>query len=110
MNMFDGLESARSRKPDHFEECILGLAYPCTVHRIELDFTYFVNNNPLFVSLEGKNEKGDWITLAEKYRVKAFASNKIAFEVSHNSIVSEVRLKTIPDGGVNRIAVFSFKK
>lgn len=107
MNMFDGLESARSRKSDHFEECIVSLAWPAVIHRIELDFTYFVNNNPLFISLEARSDKGEWIELVKKNRVKSFAGNKKAYEINHTLKFDQVRIKTIPDGGVNRLSVYT---
>ena len=107
MNMFDGLESARSRAANHSEECIVGLARPSKVHRIEMDFTYFVNNNPLFVCIEGKvNNK--WIEIVSKTRVKAFAGNAKSFEIKSEKIFDQIKVKTLPDGGINRLKVFSF--
>jgi malate synthase len=106
MNMFDGLESARSRAKDHFEECIVSLAWPCKVHRIELDFQYFVNNNPLFVSIEGR-VGGEWRELIAKTRVKAFAGNAKSFSIESNDVFDQIKVKTIPDGGINRLKVFS---
>lgn len=107
MNMFDGLESARSRIQGHSEECIISLAWAAKVHRIELDFTYFVNNNPLFVSIEGRAE-GEWSELIAKTRVKAFAANAKAFEIKSDKLFDQIRVKTFPDGGINRLKVFSF--
>jgi allantoicase len=69
-----------------------------------LDFTFFVNNNPLFVSIEGKS--GDsWVTLAEKTKVKAFAGKQKKFRIRDQRVFSELKVKTFPDGGVNRIRV-----
>ena len=106
MNMFDGLESARSRKKDHFEECIVSLAWACVVHRIELDFTYFVNNNPLFLSLEGR-VNNEWVEIVGKTRVKAFAGNSKSFEIKSDQLFDQIKVKTIPDGGINRLKVFT---
>jgi allantoicase len=47
INMFDGMESARSRIPGHFEEVVAKLSRPAPIKSIEMDFTFFVNNNPL---------------------------------------------------------------
>ncbi|MBC7429840.1 MAG: serine hydrolase [Bacteriovorax sp.] len=106
MNMFDGLESARSRAKDHSEECIVSLAWPCVVHRIELDFTFFVNNNPLFVTLEGRSNN-EWTEIVSNKRVKAFAGNEKSFEIKKDNKFSEIRVKILPDGGINRLKVFT---
>lgn len=104
IHMFDGLESARSRKPGHHEEVVIRLARPGRIERVILDFTFFVNNNPLFVSLEGKSE-GRWLVLAPKTKVKAFAGNEKEFLFQRPELFSHLRVTTYPDGGINRIKV-----
>jgi malate synthase len=104
MNMFDGLESARSRKAGHSEEVIVELARPDKIKRIEMDFTYFVNNNPLFVSVHALS-KGEWVTLIAKNKVKAFAGSTKIFNLADNRIFEQVRVVTYPDGGMNRLRV-----
>jgi allantoicase/malate synthase len=106
INMFDGMESARSRTPGHFEEVIVGLAKPLPVQRLEMNFTYFVNNNPLEVSVEAL-VNGEWKELIPKTNVKAFAGNKVFFDVSLKDVVQQVRVRTYPDGGMNRLKVMS---
>lgn len=106
INMFDGLESARSRKANHFEEVVIALAKTAPIHRVEIDFTYFVNNNPLEVSIEGKSQD-QWISLVAKENVKAFAGNMKAFEIKGQEVFSELRIRTFPDGGMNRLKVYS---
>jgi malate synthase len=106
INMFDGMESARSRIPGHFEEVIVGLAKPLPVKRLEMNFTYFVNNNPLEVSAEAF-VKGEWKTILPKTNVKPFAGNNVFFEISTHDVVEQVRVRTYPDGGMNRLKVVS---
>ena len=106
INMFDGLESARSRIFGHFEEVIVALAKPLRVHKIQLDFTYFVNNNPLEVSIEGFSN-GKWIKFIEKENVKAFAGNIKEFNISHQETFEQIKVVSWPDGGMNRLKVFS---
>jgi allantoicase len=108
INMFDGLESARSRIKDHFEEVIIELAHASKIHRIEMDFTFFVNNNPLFVSIEGFTSDS-WKPLVQKTNVKAFAGNTKQFKIHSELMYSQIRVLTIPDGGMNRLRVFGFK-
>ncbi len=106
INMFDGLESARSRIPGHSEEVVVALGKPLPIHRIEMDFTYFVNNNPLEVSVDILTE-GKWKHLIPKTNVKAFAGNKKSFEIHSRDVVESVKVMTWPDGGMNRLKVFS---
>ena len=105
INMFDGMESARSRKLNHSEEVVIQLGKITTVEKIILNFKYFVNNNPLYVSIEGCSGK-KWTELAPKTKVKAFASNKKEFLVNSKLKFEQVRVVTYPDGGINRIQVF----
>ncbi|MFZ4714935.1 MAG: serine hydrolase [Bacteriovoracaceae bacterium] len=101
INMFDGLESARSRKKGHHEEIIVELAKASKLYRLEMDFTYFVNNNPLFVKVEGKS--GDkWTEIVPKTKVKAFAGNTKTFEILSNDHFEQLKVVTYPDGGMNR--------
>lgn len=106
INMFDGLESARSRDPGNFEEVVLQLAKPARVEKVVADFQYFVNNNPLYVSIQGQTSEGNWIDLAPKTKVKAFAGNKKLFRVTAKETLKNIRVRTYPDGGINRIKVF----
>jgi len=106
INMFDGMESARSRVLGHFEELVIKLAEVAPIHRVELDYTYFVNNNPLDITLEGLSH-GKWIPILPKTNVKAFAGNKKVFHVDLKESFEEIRLKNYPCGGMNRIKVFS---
>ncbi|MES2526396.1 MAG: serine hydrolase [Bdellovibrionota bacterium] len=106
INMFDGMESARSRTPGHFEEVVLSVAKPLPIATVEMDFTYFVNNNPLEVSLEGHDGK-DWVTLIPKTLVKPFRGNKKRFSISEKTKVEKLRLRTYPCGGLNRFAAYS---
>lgn len=106
INMFDGMESARSRVPGHFEELTVKLAKPAAIDRIELDYSYFVNNNPLFVSVEGKSG-GSWKEIIPKTHVKAFAGNVKVFLVEDKATFSEVKVRNFPCGGMNRLKVYS---
>ncbi|RPJ74328.1 MAG: hypothetical protein EHM20_10790, partial [Alphaproteobacteria bacterium] len=106
MHMFDGFESARSREVGHQEEIVIQLAKMTPVHRIEMDFSYFVNNNPFEVSVLGLS-KGSWIKIVEKINVKAFAGNIKTFSVSNNSPFEQMKIIVHPDGGINRVRVFA---
>lgn len=105
INMFDGLESARSRIPGHFEEVVVRLFKLSEIHEVEMDFTYFVNNNPLEVSLEGLKD-GQWLELIPKTNVKAFRGSKKIFVINHLENFQDLRLRTYPCGGMNRLKVY----
>lgn len=105
LHMFDGLESARSRVPGHNEEVVIRLSDPVQIGAIELDFSFFVNNNPLFVAVSALH-MGKWIELVPKTRVKAFAGNKKEFKIAAKERFEQVKVLTFPDGGINRIKVF----
>ena len=106
LHMFDGMESARSRKAGHSENVTIALAAPAVLEKVQLDFHYFVNNNPLQVQIEGL-VGGQWVTLVPKTPVKAFAGNTREFLVESAAQVSQIRVTTFPDGGINRIRAFS---
>jgi allantoicase len=111
LHMFDGLESARSRDLGHKESVTIRLGKPIRVARIELDFTFFVNNNPLFVSILGGStgktpNETEWTELVAKTNVKAYAGNQIGFEIDRDVMTDTIKISVYPDGGVHRIRVF----
>jgi malate synthase len=106
INMFDGMESARSRVPGHFEQVVIKLAKRAPIHRIEMDFTYFVNNNPLEVSVEGLTN-GKWVSLIPRTNVKAFRGDKRHFQISNPEVFEELKVESYPCGGMNRFKAFS---
>jgi allantoicase len=106
LNMFDGLESARSRKPGHHEEVIIRLAKPAHLESIVLDFTFFVNNNPLDVAVQGQYGE-EWVDLVPCTWVKGFAGSQKAFAIHDARSFEVLRVQTFPDGGLNRLLAFS---
>ncbi|MEK6628063.1 MAG: serine hydrolase [Bdellovibrionota bacterium] len=110
INMFDGLESARSRRPDNFEEVIIQLAIESKIKRIILDFEFFVNNNPSQISIEALSGV-EWLPLVKKIDTKAYAGNKIEFIIDEQQDpkikYTQLKIRTFPDGGINRLYVFA---
>jgi allantoicase/malate synthase/CubicO group peptidase (beta-lactamase class C family) len=104
IHMFDGFESARSRKPGHSEEVVIELAEPVVLENLIMDFKYFVNNNPLAVSIDGW--LGDqWTELTPKTLVKAFAGGRKRFLFERPEKFQKLLIRIYPDGGINRIHV-----
>ncbi len=108
IHMFDGFESARSRTPGHFEEIIIKLGRKSKIESIVADFTYFVNNNPMALEIYGFDN--EWISITGKKNVKAFAGNKREFKINDNSAFSKIKIIVYPDGGINRIHVYTRNK
>ena len=106
INMFDGLESARSRTPGHFDEVIIKLARAASVSKLEMDFTYFVNNNPLEVEVWALTQD-QWVKLIPLTCVKAFAGSVKVFDLNDDRICEQLKIRTFPDGGMNRVKAYS---
>lgn len=109
LSMHDGFESARSREPGHIEELVVQLGIPSEIIKVELDFKYFVNNNPRDVSIFAKKKNSNiWEEIVPITQVKAFQGNTKVFEInSNNFIVDQLKLNVYPDGGVNRFRAFA---
>lgn len=106
LNMFDGFESARSRKKDNYEEIIVQLAEVSKISTIILDFEFFINNNPREISIYALFET-IWQPLVFKRNVKAYAGNVIKFDISNELKFSQIKINIFPDGGINRLYVFA---
>jgi allantoicase len=106
LNMFDGLETARSREPGHHEELIIQLARAGRLEKLTVDFTYFVNNNPMELAVQGRI--GDeWVELVPRTWVKGFAGSQKSFVIQDTRSFEVLRIQTFPDGGLNRFLAFS---
>lgn len=113
LHMFDGLESARSRDPGHYEEVIIEIAKATLLKEIVFDFQFFVNNNPNEIEVWGRNSVGknikggpDWVLIGPRTNVKAFAGLKKTILVKCQSKINQIKVKVFPDGGINRIEVY----
>ena len=105
LNMFDGMESARSRDAGHFDEVTIRLGKVIKPGRIVLDFKYFVNNNPRAVEILGYAD-GRWKTIVDATPVKAFASNKKVILTNVDIKTDQIKVRTLPDGGINRVHIY----
>lgn len=101
INMFDGMESKRSREEGHKEELVIESKEFIETANIEFDFKYFVNNNPNELMIWAKRDN-EWHIVQERMNCKAYAGNKLVLEdISLNS--NQFKFNFFPDGGVNRI-------
>jgi malate synthase/allantoicase/CubicO group peptidase (beta-lactamase class C family) len=105
LNMLDGLESKRSRVKGHKEEVVIELCEEIEIGSIVFDFKYFVNNNPLKLSIDVKTNN-KWESIVSEYPSKAYAGNKLEIKPVKLFKSKFLRIAFFPDGGVNRIKVF----
>ena len=106
INMFDGMESKRSRTLGHKEELIIESKSFVEKADIEFDFKYFVNNNPKELMVSALQD-GEWKVIHERVNCKAYAGNVMKIKglgVHSNTL----KFNFFPDGGVNRIRVKRF--
>jgi allantoicase/malate synthase/CubicO group peptidase (beta-lactamase class C family) len=106
LNMFDGLETARSREKDHFDFVEIQLARRSPIARIDLDFQFFIHNNPRSVSILARQEGDDWCEIVGLKNVKAFRGGIKSFLVSNKQAFDQIQVKVFPDGGINRLYVW----
>jgi allantoicase len=108
--VYDGWETRRRREPGH-DEAIVRLGIPGVVHGVVVDTAFFTGNYPPEVSVEGLCAADDadpataegWQTLVPRSAVEGDSEN--AFAVGSDSLVTHVRLRIYPDGGVARLRV-----
>uniref|UniRef100_A0A7S1PIM5 malate synthase n=1 Tax=Percolomonas cosmopolitus TaxID=63605 RepID=A0A7S1PIM5_9EUKA len=106
--MFDGFETARSRIPGHIDYIVVQLAAPSKLDRIEVEFTYFVNNNPRFITVYGYDADDDEYLLVHKMNVKPYAGNTlVVIPINNDRYTHRVKIVSDPDGGYNRVRFFS---
>jgi len=106
LHMFDGFESARSRRPGHFETLELELGRSVRIEKIVLDFEFFVNNNPHSIRVLYWSEEGTWKELIPNTAVKAYAANRKQWLLSGSRHHQRLKFEVYPDGGINRIQVW----
>jgi allantoicase len=117
-SMGDGWETSRSRGPGHRDFVVVALGRAGSIDRVEVDFTYFVLNNPVAMRLLGANltagedpPDGDdprWTEIIARKPVKALAARTLHVDgaaLRARGPFTHVRLETFPDGGANRLRV-----
>jgi allantoicase len=114
-DMSDGWETKRRRGPGH-DWVIIKLGSPGSIHRIEVDTSYFKGNFPESCSLEGVNSSAvsseeltdgslAWAGILERTKLQAHTRHYFEKELSDAGIVSHVRFNIFPDGGVSRLRI-----
>lgn len=108
----DGWETRRRRDAGH-DWAIVRLGLPGIVRGVVIDTSWFTGNHPQECSVEGAwvdplgpaagPGAAAWAELVPRSPVGGDRKNP--FEVQHDRLVSHVRLRQFPDGGVARLRV-----
>ena len=115
INMGDGWETKRNRKPGNFDWVIIRLAKPGVITSVLLDTAHFKGNYPDRFSLEACfckkdddviKEKVFWQEILSSQKLGADQEHFYTTEIHDHQKVSHVKLKIFPDGGVSRLRLF----
>ncbi|MBV9796380.1 MAG: allantoicase [Actinobacteria bacterium] len=110
--IMDGWETRRRREPGH-DHAIVRLGVGGVIRRVVVDTSYFTDNYPPEVSVEGCGAEGypgpaelaaaQWVTLVPRSPVEGDRRNE--FTVTVEQRCTHIRLSIYPDGGVARLRV-----
>jgi len=116
-NMGDGWETRRRREPGN-DWCIVALAQPGVIKKIEVDTAHFKGNFPDRCSLQAAYVKGGtdsslvtqamfWPVLLGEQKLQMDKQHVFESELAALGPVTHVRFNIYPDGGVSRLRLFS---
>jgi allantoicase len=115
-NMGDGWETRRRREPGN-DWCIVALALPGVIKKIEVDTAHFKGNYPDRCSLQAAYVKGGtdsslvtqamfWPVLLGEQKLQMDKQHVFESELAALGSVTHVRFNIYPDGGVSRLRLF----
>lgn len=115
-NMGDGWETRRRREPGN-DWCIVALAQPGVIKKIEVDTAHFKGNYPDRCSLQAAYVKGGtdsslvtqamfWPVLLGEQKLQMDKQHVFESELTALGPVTHVRFNIYPDGGVSRLRLF----
>lgn len=116
LNMGDGWETRRRREPGN-DWCLIALARPGVIERIEVDTCHFKGNFPDQCSLQAARVDGGtdeslvtqsmfWSELLPAQTLRMDHQHFYQREISAHAAVSHVRFNIHPDGGVSRLRLW----
>ncbi|MBX9868437.1 MAG: allantoicase, partial [Burkholderiaceae bacterium] len=116
VNMGDGWETRRRREPGN-DWCIIALAHPGVVEKIEVDTCHFKGNYPDACMLQAALMEGGtdtsiitqsmfWPVLLAQQKCQMDHQHFYAQEIQSLGKISHIRLNILPDGGVSRLRVW----
>ncbi|MBD8525664.1 allantoicase [Pseudomarimonas arenosa] len=116
LNMGDGWETRRRREPGN-DWCVIALAQPGVIERIEVDTCHFRGNFPDRCSLQGALVAGGtdeslvtqsmfWAELLPAQSLQMDHQHYYQSEILAHQAISHVRFNIHPDGGVSRLRLW----
>ena len=116
VNMGDGWETRRRREPGN-DWCIVALAQPGIIKKVEVDTAHFKGNYPDRCSLQAAYVKGGtdsslvtqamfWPALLGEQKLQMDKQHFFESELAALGPVTHVRFNIYPDGGVSRLRLF----
>lgn len=116
VNMGDGWETRRRREPGH-DWCVITLARPGIIERIEVDTAHFKGNYPDRCSIQAALVEGGtdtslitqsmfWPVLLSEQKLQMDAQRVFDSQIQNLGRVSHVRFNIHPDGGVSRLRLW----
>src|SRR5215203_5714839 len=115
-DMSDGWETKRRRGPGH-DWCVIKLAKPGHIRRIEVDTSHFKGNFPESCSIDACNAEGmttealtelstSWTSVLPRTKLQAHTRHFFEQELLDTGVASHLRFSIFPDGGVSRLRVY----
>ncbi|MDQ7989832.1 MAG: allantoicase [Candidatus Dactylopiibacterium sp.] len=115
VNMGDGWETRRRREPGN-DWCLIALAAPAIIERVEVDTAHFKGNYPDACSLQGAFMDGGTeqsLVTQSMFWPELLPAQKLRMDHPHvftppapPAPVTHVRFNIFPDGGVSRLRLF----
>lgn len=113
--IYDGWETRRRREPGH-DEAIIRLGAPGLVRGVDIDTAHFIGNYPPFAALDAVALPGypdvatlhaaRWRQLVPRSALQGGSHNRFTVDLpDEGGLVTHVRLRIFPDGGVARLRV-----
>jgi len=102
--MSDGFETARVRGKDSSNWVVIKFARAACIHRVVLDFSFFIANNPVAAQIEAFDGIS-WFTLVKKTPTKHYTGNRAQFIIPASLAARRVysaKILIYPCGGINR--------
>ncbi|GGC93962.1 allantoicase [Undibacterium terreum] len=117
VNMGDGWETRRRREPGN-DWCIIALAQPGIVEKIEVDTCHFKGNYPDGCMIQAANVVGGtdsslitqsmfWPVLLGEQKLQMDHQHYYAEQIAKLGPVTHIRFNMFPDGGVSRLRLWS---
>lgn len=115
-DMGDGWETRRRREPGN-DWCLIALAAPGVVEKIDVDTAHFKGNYPDRCSIQAARVDGGteqslvaqsmfWPVLLPEQKLAMDAGHHYANEIAALGPITHVRLNIFPDGGVSRLRLW----